>query len=78
MGVSDMTVDACVRTVAVGSGNGSNSHDVHAEQARESAARYEHATGPEASLADKINALKLLGWRVLTDPSRSIERVLDS
>ncbi|MGI8646368.1 MAG: 3'-5' exonuclease [Nocardioides sp.] len=46
---------------------GANSQDVHAEQAQQNAARYDHATGPEASVADKLDALKLLGWRVLTD-----------
>lgn len=35
--------------------------------ARELAVRYELATGPGATVADKLQALALLGWRVLVD-----------
>src|SRR5687768_2999700 len=44
-----------------------SSHDLQAEQARELAARYVDAVGDRARLADRLAALELFGWRVLTD-----------
>ena len=41
--------------------------DVAAERARELAARYGLAVGVNPSVAHRIDALKLLGWRVLVD-----------
>ncbi len=44
-----------------------SSHDHQAKQARELAARYVDAVGVRATLTDRLSALELFGWRVLTD-----------
>ena len=44
-----------------------SSHDHQAQQARELAARYVDAVGARATLAVRLAALELFGWRVLTD-----------
>ena len=44
-----------------------SSHDDQARQARELAARYVDAVGGRATLAARLAALELFGWRVLTD-----------